>query len=115
MILFHYSLIFGIWGDSDQRVRASFLLFLYPLAEFLCMLLALMAMYHNIGSTGFTMIFLSDGSLDGQKLIWLAFFLSFAVKTPMVPSHMWLPRDHAEAPLAGSIPLAGLVLKLATT
>ena len=78
------------------------------------MLLGIMVIYYNIGSTDFTMISLSDISLDSQKLLWLAFFLSFAIKTPLVPFHMWLPRAHAEAPLAGSILLAGLILKLAT-
>jgi len=78
------------------------------------MLLAIMVIYYNVGSTDFTMISLSDISLDGQKLLWLALFLSMAVKTPLAPFHMWLPRAHAEAPLAGSIILAGLILKLAT-
>lgn len=107
-------LIVGIWGGSEARVRASFLLFLYTLAGSLFMLLAIMVIYYNIGSTDFTMISLADISLDGQKLLWLAFFLSMAVKTPLIPFHMWLPRAHAEAPLAGSILLAGLILKLAT-
>ena len=113
-VLIPLFLIVGIWGGSDTRIRASFLLFLYTLAGSLFMLLAIMVIYYNIGSTDFTMISLSDISLDSQKLLWLAFFLSFAVKTPLAPFHMWLPRAHAEAPLAGSILLAGLILKLAT-
>ena len=113
-VLIPLFLIVGIWGGSETRIRASFLLFLYTLAGSLFMLLAIMVIYYNIGSTDFTMISLSDISLDSQKLLWLAFFLSFAVKTPLVPFHMWLPRAHAEAPLAGSILLAGLILKLAT-
>jgi NADH-ubiquinone oxidoreductase chain 4 len=113
-VLIPLFLIVGIWGGSDTRVRASFLLFLYTLAGSLFMLLAILVIYYNIGSTDFTIISLADISLDSQKLLWLAFFLSFAVKTPMVPFHMWLPRAHAEAPLAGSILLAGLILKLAT-
>lgn len=107
-------LIVGIWGGSENRIRASFLLFLYTLAGSLFMLLAIMVIYYNVGSTDFTVVSLADISLDFQKLLWLAFFLSFAVKTPLVPFHMWLPRAHAEAPLAGSILLAGLILKLAT-
>jgi NADH-ubiquinone oxidoreductase chain 4 len=113
-VLIPLFLIVGIWGGSDTRIRAAFLLFLYTLAGSLFMLLAIMVIYYNVGSTDFTMISLSDISLDSQKLLWLAFFLSFAVKTPLVPFHMWLPRAHAEAPLAGSILLAGLILKLAT-
>jgi NADH-ubiquinone oxidoreductase chain 4 len=107
-------LIVGIWGGSETRIRASFLLFLYTLAGSLFMLLAIMVIYYNIGSTDFMMVSLANISLDSQKLLWLAFFLSFAVKTPLAPFHMWLPRAHAEAPLAGSILLAGLILKLAT-
>lgn len=107
-------LIVGIWGGSEHRVRAAFLLFLYTLAGSLFMLLAILVMYYNIGTTDFLMISLADISLDSQKVLWLAFFLSFAVKTPLAPFHMWLPRAHAEAPLAGSILLAGLILKLAT-
>jgi NADH-ubiquinone oxidoreductase chain 4 len=113
-VLIPLFLIVGIWGGSDTRIRASFLLFLYTLGGSLFMLLGIMVIYYNIGSTDFTMISLSDISLDSQKLLWLAFFLSFAIKTPLVPFHMWLPRAHAEAPLAGSILLAGLILKLAT-
>lgn len=113
-VLIPLFLIVGIWGGSETRIRASFLLFLYTLAGSLFMLLAIMVIYYNIGSTDFTMISLSDISLDSQKLLWLGFFLSFAIKTPLVPFHMWLPRAHAEAPLAGSILLAGLILKLAT-
>ena len=113
-VLIPLFLIVGIWGGSDTRIRAAFLLFLYTLGGSLFMLLAIMVIYYNVGSTDFTMISLSDISLDSQKLLWLAFFLSFAIKTPLVPFHMWLPRAHAEAPLAGSILLAGLILKLAT-
>jgi NADH-ubiquinone oxidoreductase chain 4 len=113
-VLIPLFLIIGIWGGSENRIRASFLLFLYTLAGSLFMLLAVVVIYYNIGSTDFLMISLADISLDSQKILWLAFFLSFAVKTPLVPFHMWLPRAHAEAPLAGSVLLAGLILKLAT-
>jgi len=77
------------------------------------MLLAIMVIYYNVGSTDFTVVSLSEVSLAGQKILWLAFFLSFAVKTPLVPLHIWLPRAHAEAPLGGSILLASVFLKLA--
>lgn len=113
-VLIPLFLIVGIWGGSENRIRAAFLLFLYTLAGSLFMLLAIMVIYYNIGSTDFLMISLADISLDSQKILWLAFFLSFAVKTPLAPFHMWLPRAHAEAPLAGSVLLAGLILKLAT-
>lgn len=113
-VLIPMFLVVGIWGGSPTRVRAAFLLFLYTLAGSLFMLLAILVIYYNVGTTDFTILSLSDISLDSQKLLWLGFFLSFAVKTPLVPFHMWLPRAHAEAPLRGSILLAGLFLKLAT-
>lgn len=113
-VLIPMFLVVGIWGGSITRIRASFLLFLYTLAGSLFMLLAILVIYYNVGSTDFTLISLSNIDFDSQKILWLAFFLSFAIKTPLVPFHMWLPRAHAEAPLAGSILLAGLFLKLAT-
>lgn len=113
-VLIPMFLVVGIWGGSITRIRASFLLFLYTLAGSLFMLLAILVIYYNVGSTDFTLISLSNINFDSQKILWLAFFLSFAIKTPLVPFHMWLPRAHAEAPLAGSILLAGLFLKLAT-
>lgn len=113
-VLIPMFLVVGIWGGSVTRIRASFLLFLYTLAGSLFMLLAIMVIYYNVGSTDFAVISLSEMSLSRQQVLWLGFFLSFAVKTPLVPFHMWLPRAHAEAPLAGSILLAGLFLKLAT-
>lgn len=112
-VLIPMFLVVGIWGGSITRIRASFLLFLYTLAGSLFMLLAIMVIYYNVGSTDFTILSLSEISFESQKILWLAFFLSFAVKTPMVPFHMWLPRAHAEAPLAGSILLASVFLKLA--
>nr|YP_010044453.1 NADH dehydrogenase subunit 4 [Trichosporon inkin]QPF23694.1 NADH dehydrogenase subunit 4 [Trichosporon inkin] len=113
-VLIPMFLVVGIWGGSITRIRASFLLFLYTLAGSLFMLLAILVIYYNVGSTDFTLISLSNINFDSQKILWLGFFLSFAIKTPLVPFHMWLPRAHAEAPLAGSILLAGLFLKLAT-
>lgn len=112
-VLIPMFLVVGIWGGSITRIRASFLLFLYTLAGSLFMLLAILVIYYNVGSTDFTLISLSNISFDSQKILWLAFFLSFAIKTPMVPFHIWLPRAHAEAPLRGSILLASVFLKLA--
>lgn len=113
-VLIPMFLVVGIWGGSVTRIRASFLLFLYTLAGSLFMLLAIMVIYYNVGTTDFTVVSLSDLDAGGQKILWLAFFLSFAVKTPLVPFHMWLPRAHAEAPVGGSMLLASLLLKLAT-
>src|SRR5215510_5829527 len=113
-VLIPLFLIVGIWGGSETRVRASFLLFLYTLAGSLFMLLAILVMYYNTGSTDFQVLSLASISFDSQRILWLAFFLSFAVKTPLIPFTGWLFRAHVEAPLAGSIILAGVVLKLAT-
>ena len=106
-------LIVGIWGGSETRIRASFLLFLYTLFGSLFMLLSFLVIIYNVGTSDLQMISLADISFDSQKILWLGIFLSFAIKTPLVPFHMWLPRAHVEAPLAGSIVLAGLILKLA--
>jgi len=113
-VLIPLFLIVGIWGAGEARIRASFLLFLYTLAGSLFMLLAIMVIYYNVGSTDFELISLSEISASSQKLLWLAFFLSFAVKTPLFPFHIWLGEAHSTAPLAGSILLAAVILKLAT-
>lgn len=113
-VLIPLFLIVGIWGASEARIRASFLLFLYTLAGSLFMLLAIMVIYYNVGSTDFQLISLSEISASSQKLLWLAFFVSFAVKTPLFPFHIWLGEAHSTAPLAGSILLAAVILKLAT-
>ena len=113
-VLIPLFLIVGIWGGSASRVRASFLLFLYTLFGSLFMLLAFLVIYYNVGSTDFQVISLNEISLESQKILFLCIFLSIAVKTPLLPFHVWLPRAHAEAPLGGSVVLAGLILKLAT-
>lgn len=113
-VLIPLFLIVGIWGASEARIRASFLLFLYTLFGSLFMLLAIMVIYYQMGTTDFELISLQEISLDSQKILWLAFFISFAIKTPLWPFHGWLFRAHAEAPLAGSIVLAAIILKLAT-
>lgn len=113
-VLIPLFLIVGIWGGSATRVRAAFLLFLYTLFGSLFMLLAFLVIYYNVGSTDFSVVSLSEISLESQKLLWLAIFISIAIKTPIFPFHIWLLRAHAEAPLAGSVILAAIVLKLAT-
>jgi NADH-ubiquinone oxidoreductase chain 4 len=112
-VLIPLFLLVGIWGASEARVRASFLLFLYTLFGSLFMLLAFLAMYYTAGSTDFETLMATDFSFDTQRILWLAIFLSFAIKTPLVPFHIWLSRAHVEAPVGGSMILAGLVLKFA--
>lgn len=115
-VLIPLFIIVGIWGASENKVRASFLLFLYTLFGSLFMLLAFITIYYNVGTSDMQMIsaLASNMSFSQQKFLWLAIFLSLAIKTPLVPFHIWLSRAHVEAPLAGSIILAGLILKLAT-
>lgn len=113
-VLIPLFLLVGIWGASESRVRASLLLFLYTLGGSLFILLAIVTIYTQTGSTDLTTLDLSSIDISIQYWIWLGFILAIAVKTPLVPFHIWLPRAHAEAPLAGSIVLAGTVLKTST-
>jgi NADH-ubiquinone oxidoreductase chain 4 len=103
-----------IYGHGENRFRSAFLLFLYTLAGSLPMLLCILYIYSNIGSTDFQLISLHEINFNIQKLLWLGFFIAFAVKTPLYPFTIWLPKAHADSPLAGSILLAGTILKLAT-
>jgi len=105
-------LIIGVWGGK-RRVYASFKFFLYTLAGSVLMLLALMAMYYHAGTTDIVEL-LKPGTFPAsmQFWLWLAFFASFAVKMPMWPVHTWLPDAHVEAPTAGSVILAGVLLKM---
>jgi len=107
-------IIIVIFGHGTDRFRSAFLLFLYTLAGSLPMLLSILIILSYIGSTDFQLISLSEISLEAQKLLWLGFFIAFAVKTPLYPFIIWLPKAHSDSPLAGSIILAATILKLAT-
>lgn len=113
-VLIPLFIIIITWGASEAKTRAAYLLFLYTLFGSLFMLLAILIILNNYGSTDFLYISLTDINLQNQKILFLAFFLSFAIKTPLVPAHLWLFRAHAEAPLAGSVILAAIILKLAS-
>ncbi|WP_036259800.1 NADH-quinone oxidoreductase subunit M [Methylocapsa aurea] len=104
-------LIIGIWGGK-RRVYASFKFFLYTLAGSLLMLLAIMAMYGVAGTTDIAVLLKTSFPTSMQKWLWLAFFASLAVKMPMWPVHTWLPDAHVEAPTAGSVILAAILLKM---
>ncbi len=104
-------LIIGIWGGK-RRIYASFKFFLYTLAGSLLMLLAIFAMYGVAGTTDIVTLLKTSFPVDMQKYLWLTFFASFAVKMPMWPVHTWLPDAHVEAPTAGSVILAGILLKM---
>jgi NADH-quinone oxidoreductase subunit M len=104
-------LIIGVWG-GPRRVYASFKFFLYTLLGSVLMLLAIMAMYWQAGTTDIPALMQANFPLDLQKWAWLAFFASFAVKMPMWPVHTWLPDAHVEAPTVGSVILAAILLKM---
>ena len=103
--------IIGVWGGK-RRVYASFKFFLYTLLGSVLMLLAIMAMYLQAGTTDIPALLAFDFPANMQTWLWLAFFASFAVKMPMWPVHTWLPDAHVEAPTAGSVILAGVLLKM---
>nr|YP_010335511.1 NADH dehydrogenase subunit 4 [Pleurotus giganteus]UNH92442.1 NADH dehydrogenase subunit 4 [Pleurotus giganteus] len=107
-------IVIVIFGHGNDRFRSALLFFLYTLAGSLPMLLCILTIYSYIGSTDFQLISLYEISLESQKILWLGFFIAFAVKTPLYPFIIWLPKAHADSPLAGSIILAATILKLAT-
>ena len=104
-------LIIGVWGGV-RRVYASMKFFLYTLLGSVLMLLAIMAMYWQAGTTDIRALLAFSFPAETQLWLWLAFFASFAVKMPMWPVHTWLPDAHVEAPTAGSVILAGILLKM---
>ena len=104
-------LIIGVWG-GPRRVYASFKFFLYTLLGSVLMLLAIMAMYWQAGTTDIPTLLHHASRASMQTWLWLAFFASFAVKMPMWPVHTWLPDAHVEAPTAGSVILAAILLKM---
>ncbi|GGF83654.1 NADH-quinone oxidoreductase subunit M [Azorhizobium oxalatiphilum] len=104
-------LIIGVWGGA-RRIYASFKFFLYTLLGSVLMMLAIMAMYWQAGTTDVPTLIQHGFPAQMQTWLWLAFFASFAVKMPMWPVHTWLPDAHVEAPTAGSVILAGVLLKM---
>ncbi|MBP6769310.1 MAG: NADH-quinone oxidoreductase subunit M, partial [Reyranella sp.] len=111
-VLIPMFLIIGVWGGK-RRVYAAFKFFLYTLLGSVLMLLAIIAVYWQVGTTDLpTVMEKLDLPFTWQCWLWLAFFASFAVKVPMWPVHTWLPDAHVEAPTAGSVILAGVLLKM---
>lgn len=104
-------LIIGIWGGQD-RIYASYKFFLYTLLGSLVMLIAMLWMIQFAGTADIPTLLNTDFPVEAQKWLWLAFFASFAVKMPMWPVHTWLPDAHVQAPTAGSVILAGVLLKM---
>nr|YP_009647095.1 NADH dehydrogenase subunit 4 [Chloroparvula japonica]QBX98772.1 NADH dehydrogenase subunit 4 [Chloroparvula japonica] len=113
-VLLPMFIIIGVWGSRERKIRAAYQFFLYTLLGSVLMLLAILMIYFQAGTTDLQVLLTTEFSTQRQILYWLAFFASFAVKVPMVPVHIWLPEAHVEAPTAGSVILAGILLKLGT-
>ena len=111
-ILIPMFLIIGILGSRARKIRAAYLLFFYTLIGSILMLLGIIYIYTVVGTLNFEIIFTYKFTTNEQRILWLAFFLSFASKIPMFPFHIWLPEAHVEAPTIGSVILAGILLKL---
>nr|YP_009577941.1 NADH dehydrogenase subunit 4 [Guillardia theta]QBJ06317.1 NADH dehydrogenase subunit 4 [Guillardia theta] len=113
-ILIPMFLIIGIWGSRTRKLKAAYQFFIYTLAGSLFMLLSIFYILCETGTTDFQILNIISFYQEKEILLWLAFFLSFSVKVPMVPVHIWLPEAHVEAPTAGSVILAGILLKMGT-
>ena len=111
-VLIPMFLIIGIWGSRERRIKASYFFFIYTLLGSLVMLLGILLILFETGTTNFLTLVLHEFSSERQLLLWIMFFISFAVKLPIVPFHIWLPEAHVEAPTVGSVILAGVLLKL---
>ena len=113
-ILIPMFLIIGVWGSRERKILASYYFFLYTLFGSVLMLLSIIYIYIQVGTTDYEILLSFKFSNLEQKILWFAFFLAFAAKVPMIPVHLWLPEAHVEAPTAGSVILAGVLLKLGT-
>lgn len=111
-ILIPMFLIIGVWGSREEKVKAAFYFFFYTLVGSLLMLLCIFKLYSITGSTNYLNLVALEIPSYLQFWMFLGFFCSLAVKIPMVPFHIWLPQAHVEAPVAGSVLLAGILLKL---
>ena len=113
-VLIPMYLIVGVWGSRERKIRAAYFFFLYTLLGSVLMLLSILYIYYQVGTTNYEVLLTFIFSKTEQNFLWLSFFGSFATKVPMVPVHLWLPEAHVEAPTAGSVILAGVLLKLGT-
>lgn len=105
-------ILIGVWGARERKIKAAYLFFLYTLFGSLVMLFGVIYLYFITGSTNYFVLLNALLSPDQQRLIWICFFMAFAVKMPLYPFHIWLPEAHVEAPTVGSMLLASLMLKL---
>lgn len=110
LILIPIFILIIVWGSRIEKFKSSYYLFFYTFIGSLCMFWSLFFLISTIGSTSINLLYIIE--LEKQNLLFLCFCLSFMIKIPMVPFHIWLPQAHVEAPLSGSILLAGILLKL---
>lgn len=111
-ILIPMFLIIGIWGSREEKIKAAFYFFFYTLIGSLLMLISIFKIYALTGTTNYLELLHIHIPNQTQWWLFLGFLASLAVKIPMIPSHIWLPQAHVEAPVAGSVLLAGILLKL---
>jgi proton-translocating NADH-quinone oxidoreductase chain M len=113
-VLIPMFLLIGIWGSRNRKIHAAYQFFLYTLLGSVLLLLGILVIYFQLGTTDIQVFLNASFSKSKQLILWIAFFFPFAVKVPMIPVHIWLPEAHVEAPTAGSVLLAGVLLKLGT-
>ena len=113
-VLIPMFIIIGVWGSRQRKIHAAYQFFFYTLLGSVLLLLGIIIIYFQTGTTDIQLLSQIEISNSKQLILWLAFFSSFAVKVPMIPVHIWLPEAHVEAPTAGSVILAGILLKLGT-
>ena len=113
-ILIPMFLIIGVWGSRERKILAAYYFFLYTFLSSVLMLISILYIYTQTGTTNYELLILFSFTEFEQKILWLSFFFTFASKVPMLPVHLWLPEAHVEAPTAGSVILAGILLKLGT-
>lgn len=115
-ILIPMYMIIGIWGSRERKIKAAYQFFLYTLLGSILMLIGIFIIYLEFGTTDYIIIkaLAKELTINKQKILWVLFVISLAVKIPMIPVHIWLPEAHVEAPTAGSVILAGILLKLGT-
>ena len=113
-VLIPMYLIIGIWGSRARKILAAYYFFMYTLLGSALMLVSIAYIYWQAGTTDYEVLLTFHFSKFEQSFLWLTFFMAFASKVPMIPTHLWLPEAHVEAPTAGSVLLAGILLKLGT-
>ena len=106
--------IIGIWGSRQRKIHAVYQFFFYTFLGSIFMLISFLIIYLHLGLANINLLKYIEFSSQRQLILWLGFFISFAVKVPIIPFHLWLPEAHVEAPTTGSIILAGILLKLGT-